>query len=278
VLRAATFRSHLLSVIRCQVSLLSLVLFGPRRPRPWTRRGLANSTRRSSARMTRRSRSISPIGATVTLLIDNHQPASSMQVRSYGQGTRRMVTLACNLDFFGSRIFARWTAVTFTRLHRAPAWQVRTLGLFNRRHFAITPSHVSVTRIAVGSRRICTSGSLPQLHEPFAIAIVEELGNDPVMRCQYRTFRAGRLVRIDRFRNQSFQRQEPFSNVWMLAKRISALDGTKRVAGCTRPASGVGYVVWSRNQMRCPLIINDLLASFCKIHFFRGIGFRYYLL
>ncbi len=28
----------------------------------------------------------------------------------------------------------------------------------------------------------------------------------------------------------------------MLAKRISALDGTKRVAGCTRPASGVGYV------------------------------------
>jgi len=72
------------------------------------------------------------------------QQAPTTQVRSYGQGTGRMVTLACNLDLFGSRIFASWTAVTLSRLHRAPAWQVRTLSLFNRRHLLLLLSHISV--------------------------------------------------------------------------------------------------------------------------------------
>jgi hypothetical protein len=74
-----------------------------------------------------------------------------------------MIALACNLDLFRSRILAGFAAVSFARLHRALAWQVRTLGLFNRRHFSLLLLTFLFTSIAVGSRRVRTLGSLPQI-------------------------------------------------------------------------------------------------------------------
>lgn len=45
-----------------------------------------------------------------------------------------MVALARNLDLFGARFLTCLTAIFVVRLHRTPAWQVRTFVLLSCRH------------------------------------------------------------------------------------------------------------------------------------------------
>jgi hypothetical protein len=89
-----------------------------------------------------------------------------------------VVTLAGNLDLFGSSILAGWTAVSFARLHRALAGQVRTLSLFNRRHFSFSLFHISIYE------NCCRKAQSPYLGifaadstNCYAIAFTEGLGN-----------------------------------------------------------------------------------------------------
>ena len=84
---------------------------------------------------------------------------------SYGQRTGRMVALARNLDLFWSRILAGWTAVSFARLHRALAWQVRTLSLLNRRHFSFSLSNLYLLELLSEAAESVLWDRCRRLHE-----------------------------------------------------------------------------------------------------------------